>query len=626
MATAIEYATAPIAAAAMQAGQQAQAQPVATTQLHPTDQADAAAVADYARALAAPAAPQVDPNRVAVAPSDKHHETKPEKREQVAVPRAWRVPRPDEASLAASPMNAPPSVMDYARSLAQPAPPRPPPAAHQTINSPVLPWGSRMPQVEFQDPDEWGPPPPPPAADQTINSPVPPPGSRMPQVEFQDPDAAVNPQSLTFAKPAATATPAPSSFVVPGSGAATVVPAHNVAIVDPKLQEQEQGLYGAAGRHLLEQGEQRTNAGLQIGRAQGGVVNAEQERAKAVQDASNAQQASVSPIEEHQMQTMRQIAQMHLTDPDTRGWGKRIADSIGAGLSAAGMGLLHQSGPNPVLERIHSDIDREVSRQQEEFTRKKGQLQDQNNIWAQVYKRTGDAAQATAVSKQIYTDAAKAQVDQVSTISKAPGARIDAQVLKDGIDQTAMAQTIKENPRVQAYTVGGTSPADALKRRTDLITESAKTGTALTPFEANRLEVFNRTGKDPNPEAGPLPTYGKTGTGGAPLDPNSIPKLGGTSTNWDLARNIQGTKAFENKEKQAAYNTEVLSFAKNNLGLRIPGDAEAEDIPAVEAFAVKPGDSQETIDKKQKAFAAAIARHPRPAAKGGGGTAEEPEP
>jgi hypothetical protein len=418
-----------------------------------------------------------------------------------------------------------------------------------------------------------------------------------------------DPSTLQFAKPEEKALEN-HGFSMP-AGESKVIPAHNIAAVDPEMQKKERELASKQGTTTLQLGEQQTKAGLAKAEAQGGVVQAQQHQAADIASQQEAAQAKLQPLIDQRADTMRQRAALHMSNPDKRGTWGRISDAIGAGLSAAGMGLLHQGGPNPVLERIHADIDREVDRQKEDFARKGAQLTDQDNLFAQVYKLTGDARQAKDAVHSALVQASKDHVDEVATRSASPQARLQAQLLKDKIDESDLQRTIQENPRVQAAISG--SYAQDLARTRQLRDEAAKVGKDLEPKEAFRQAVIERSGNDT--QSGPLGSYAH-GTSGS-FSPTQVPSLAGASTAYNLGRILAGTgmaPSIDSKvEAQRVYNAEVEGFIKQNLGLR--GETAANN--AREAFHATRGDTQAALDRKYDAYLEAIVRHPGKAGTGG---------
>jgi hypothetical protein len=429
------------------------------------------------------------------------------------------------------------------------------------------------------------------------------------------------------------------SFGSPGAGGAHVVPAHTVQTVDPGIAAEEQAGFARRAQDVGVKGELEARQAEQVGAAKESLVGAGQQRAVGMQADIAGQQARLDPIEQNQIRLAQERAAMQLSDPDKRGTAHKITDAIAQGLSALGMGLLHQSGPNPITQQINAEIDREVERQKEEFARQGAKLNDASNIFAQVYKRTGDENAAKDAARQVQYGAVKDHIDAVATSSGSPVVIANAQIMKDQVAQEATGRKLAESQRVQAQTVGASYDPD--KRARDLFDESAKSGHALSPREAMRIAVLQGPShKDPFPQDGPLPDFSAVAPakGGAatPIDPTrGLPNLPtgpnteadrvrawakSLSTEWSpISRNKQGTEEHERLLRQGAYNGEVSSFAKTHLGLR---GADAKE--AAKSFVVSSGDSPETIVEKRELFDAAQRAHPFPAGKGGP-SEEEPE-
>jgi hypothetical protein len=319
----------------------------------------------------------------------------------------------------------------------------------------------------------------------------------------------IDPGAVVLAKPAAPVNN-DASFAMPGAGgmAPHVVPAHTIRTVDPELGN---GVLGAMKREetdTLAKGDVAAQGAADLGASKGKLVDAANARATGMIGDTAKQQAELSPLEQNQIQLAQERAAMRMTNPDKRGTGQKIGDAIAAGLSAAGMGLLHQSGPNPVMQRIHDDIDREVDRQKEEFARQGAKLNDAGNIYAQVYKRTGDANAAADAARQVQYGAVKDAVDQKATEIGGPQAKIDAKVMNDRLTRDRYQAALGQTQRVQAQTVGGMSKAD------EATSMALQKEFNLTPAQAYRRMITTRGGADPMPNAGPLAPLVKPGAAG----------------------------------------------------------------------------------------------------------------
>jgi hypothetical protein len=357
-------------------------------------------------------------------------------------------------------------------------------------------------------------------------------------------------------------------------GAAKVIPAHTIATADPAFIAAEQKATSNEGQHTLNLGDVQAASANAVAGAKGEVAQAATNRAEKAQSQIDANDSKLDPLEQRLVEASQERAAMQMSNPDKRGTGQRIADSIGAALSAVGMGLLKQSGPNPVTERIHNDIQQEVDRQKEEFARQGTKINDASNIYAQIYKRTGDKAAAEDGVQQVMYGAAKDHVDQVAAEQGGPEALANAKILKDRLDEKQAQQLMARSQRVQAQTVGGPSGVDAAKNL-------ELQGTyGLTPKEAYRRQVLAKGLRDPFPNEPLAPMVkGGAGAGGAVRperanfyqeqigeDPNSI--LGGLN-GANLAR-IKAAKADIAHMPEGPRRDEALKAA-NELQTMVEG-------------------------------------------------------
>ena len=428
--------------------------------------------------------------------------------------------------------------------------------------------------------------------------------------ERHKPDS-VDPSKLTFARPVQQpAASASQGFTLPGA-ATSVIPAHNVATVDPAYQRRERELSAQRGQGVLEQGDVAAQGQLSVAAAKGATEEAIRQRADEVEAARVARRQELQPIIDQMAQQARDTASVHMTSPDKRSTWGRVADAVGAGLFAAGQGFLHTGGPNPVLERIHGDIDREVERQKEEYGRKKDAIASAGNIYARVYQLTGDESQARDAARQVGVDAAKEHVDRIAAQSQAPATKQAASLLKNEIDRTDLERKIQENPRVQAQAAGGALAADVARAR-ELRNKAAEAGHDLSPAEGMRQAVLERTGTDLG-GGGDLASYAKQLKGAGTTPP--LPNMTRASTAYDPSRLVQGTEGAKNAGTQARYNASVMAAMHTKLGIRSPeGMAQVGG-----AYMVQPGDTQETINRKTRAFAADILVRPDQGPAPGGG-------
>ena len=521
--------------------------------------------------------------------------------------------------------------------------PAPPPVTPTPISSPPAVW---QPPIASAPSAPSAPPPAPPvpaglfdAANQTVaaqdaqnyaaaakTSGIDPvllslmtPAQRMAAVTWTNPvPARVDPAKLEFA-PAPKAAAAPShGFAMP---AARVVPAHSVDVVNPIYQAQQQKAAEREKSLTLQQGEQGVKGGLANGQGLAGVVSAEQAQAAAMQRAEAERQARVQPMVDHEVQVARERARLGMQlsheEADKRSGWKRVGDSVAAGLSAlGGLGGGNAAATNPVLTRIHDDIQREVDRQKTEYARKGDEVTDADNLWAKVYRMTGDHAQADEAVRQVGVQAAKDHVDALVATTNAPGLRTAAQIAKTHLDQADLQRQIQERPWMQARG-GGPTQAQIVARAQAIANDSAKTGQVLDPKDAYRRAVLEFTGKDVS--SGDLAGYGKGPSGS--FSPTTIPSLAGAATDYDWRKLIAGTglspEIDAKLEKQDVYNAEVEGFVKQNMGLRGPAADRAK-----KAYAVSSGMTPAGIKNHYKAYSEAIARHPNKAGGGTGGGRE----
>ena len=344
-------------------------------------------------------------------------------------------------------------------------------------------------------------------------------------------------------------------------------------------------------RIILQKGETGTQTALAKAEGAGKVGDAEKKAADDARKVHAAEMLRTDPILKQYAQTAFERAHSPMTNPDKRSSFARITDGIFAGLAGLGMGFNHQAGPNPVIERIHNDINREVDRQKTEFANKGASLADDDNIFAHVMRLTHDEALANEVSNQHAIESTKLQAQKIAGLKGSPQDRLDAQLLGKQLDANRLDTEAGEKKLVG----GGASLSDKIiKRGQELVNLESKYGPAPTPRQAHRLAVIEYTGKDPNPEDGPLPTVGKTGAGGASAQNAQAVKEAGEiidrtarprgdnpgakgETKWNPLRVLPSSDASKSTEDIDSINSEVkrIMLAKHMISPRAAQDDES---------------------------------------------------
>lgn len=240
---------------------------------------------------------------------------------------------------------------------------------------------------------------------------------------------------------------------------------------------------------------------------------------------------------------------------------------------------------NFAMDEINRRIDNDIGAQKEAILSKRGQIGDMQGLLASAYRRFGNMEQAEAATRAV-------ALQQFDAEQQGYAAGSDSQlVLAKSQQLSAQMQEAREKSLAglykyaPAHQVGGTPDLHADYRKYT-IAELAKPGGAAVDYPTFVRMVTGEGG------ASIATAPGKHG-GAAP----NIPAP--SSVAWDPRRHIQGTEAFGHAQGQDRWNSAVLAAVHQQ-------NPAAKGLEAMEhigsAYLVKPGDTQQTIDRKVEAF------------------------
>jgi len=183
--------------------------------------------------------------------------------------------------------------------------------------------------------------------------------------------------------------------------------------------------------------------------------------------------------------------------------GKRVMLSIAASLAGAGQGLLHQGGPNPILQQIEQETNRDTEAQ-------KSKRDKAMSLYTHMREQGLDEQKAHALTFQHNAELAKAGLDAAVVGNASPTRLAEAEQHKAVIDDAAADYVNKAFGRAQQQVVGGGkgwTDAMAKEAQTMVNEDHAKGGTmsienAMTRVARSHNLPFTGGSVDANPIAG----------------------------------------------------------------------------------------------------------------------------
>lgn len=363
----------------------------------------------------------------------------------------------------------------------------------------------------------------------------------------------------------------------------------------------------AKGQELAGQEAQAT-AQLDLDAAQGEAGR----KAQSVQDlydqadalsnkiATEKQQSELGAYNDHIESLQRTAEQAGKLDPDrwlhSKGIGDRVRLALAAALGGAGAALTH--GQNTAMSYIMGQMDKDFDAQKEDAANAKANVGQAMSLYQFNKQRLGDEESARLATQVAQRTALASTLQRYSQdASLAPAARLRALQLMQPVlaaRSQALQQSDEHNigkisEKYQQYTPGGLDPIAFMKRRNE-----AKT----LEDQYRGVDVENRS-----KEAGVQKTVAELATeqnkAGAPAVSNAnfedaAKRLKATA--WNPARGIQGTDAHANLLQNEGFNTIYGIGALS----KIPGFSRivAQTKGGLDAFQIKPGDEQSSIDSK----------------------------
>ena len=397
------------------------------------------------------------------------------------------------------------------------------------------------------------------------------------------PDAAVD-----FAPtPADSAPPAVPSIP---TGAGGVVPAHEVAAVDPKRQAQIATDLGQAREAIGRQGEAASGQALSEGATKANLSALLKKQAdeayKRIGENKGSYQEQLARLADVQ----NEAANAGI-DPDrlTRNMtpAQRFMGALAAAASGAAAGWNRQTG-NAYLESQERAKQSDIEAQKEGIQAKRQRAADFRAALA-------DQAQQMEADNATIREAAGLERESVASQGEGAGAAFRAQLAQAASDEKAAmlgAQSGKELASMNRYSPGGRTGFDQTKLSTmafEIMKADAANGVSTTPEQARARAFAVMTGNLANAGGlAPKPAAAGKGTPVVLTPPKS--------TEWDPRRGIQGTEAFANKEGQEQWNSGIEAAL---IGRGISPRA-VKDIAA--PYRVEPGMSKDTVAARVAAF------------------------
>jgi hypothetical protein len=391
-----------------------------------------------------------------------------------------------------------------------------PAAPNQTASHPILSFGIPKGDVVWQDPDTYGPP----IQQGQAQAPTQDFGNQVTQ-QLQKSGAATAPQKkdepeapkkINFVPGAAAGAgaqapggPLDLSALQFGGGPARTVAARDVQVApDLAVQGYRQGT------------QERIDAAKQLGEAEQGANEIHAQglagRAGQLQHAGDVTQEEAKKRADAEAKAIAELNKHSEVDPNhymsTMSTGKRLMLTLSAGLMQMGMGLQKQGGPNPVLEQIEKETQRDVEAQKSKFAQKM-------SVFHQMREAGLDAKQAVEATQKYYLEAGANAIEAGNVGAQSPILAARAADTVGQLHQMAAGAEQKFSARVQAQTIGGSgiNQAAVVKRVQQLRDKAAENGKDFNPQEAWRqaLEELH-----PGSQTGGFSSYAKaTGTAGA---------------------------------------------------------------------------------------------------------------
>lgn len=296
--------------------------------------------------------------------------------------------------------------------------------------------------------------------------------------------------------------PSASPLQLPGAGyGAQVVKAHDVQLASDagmeakkRAQDEAKSAIDSVARAKYEENEANAQsmAGYQ-GQLRGGQL----EQQKADDETKAKTQAGYDEWKKAQ-----DIDPDHYLNNMSKG--KRVMLSVAAALAGAGQGLLKQGGPNPILQQIENETNRDIDAQK--LKRDKAM-----SLYTHLREQGLDEQKAHALTYQHNAELAKAGLDASVVGNASPTRLAEADQHKAIIDDAAADYVNKAMGRAQQTVAGGGKGwTDAMAKEAQAMVneDHAKGGTmsienAMTrvarshnlPFQGGSVDANQLTGK-----------------------------------------------------------------------------------------------------------------------------------
>lgn len=406
--------------------------------------------------------------------------------------------------------------------------------------------------------------------------------------------------------------PTPSEAAAPAvpsipTGAGSVVPAHEAAVVDPKRQAQIATDLGQAREAVGRQGEAASGEALSEGATKANLAALLKKQADEAYDRIEKNKGSYQEQLARLADVQNEAASVGI-DParyqKDRTPAQRFMGAIAAAAAGAAAGWNHQSG-NAYLESQERAQQADIEAQKEGIQAKRQRAADFRAALA-------DQAQQMDADNATIREAAGLERESVAAQGEGSSAAYKAQIAQAASDEKAAmlgAQSGKELAGMNRY--APTSRSGGF--------DSAKLGTMA--FEIMKADAANGVSTSPEQaraRAFAVMTGNLAGQGGLAAKPAKSAEAGMTigaapqSVAWNPLRGIQGTDANHRKLAIDQYNATIMGTAHKAFGARTP-EAQKE---IMAGYIVNTGDTQDTIDRKHAAF---VEKFGAPAAVGGVG-------
>ena len=394
--------------------------------------------------------------------------------------------------------------------------------------------------------------------------------------------------------------------LVPRAQSATIA-AHETPTVDPgriaQLDKDQQDIIGA---------------NQAIGQAQDQVVragaDAQAQRAQLLDDQQadmlrHAQErdAYLQRQEEHIAKLSDEVAKAKIDPFKEESPLDRARYAIAAALGGFVSGF--RGTPNYALQEINQQIDRKIQLQKEAIERKKGQLGDMQGVLASAYRRFGNMDQAEAAARAMGLQQFDAEQQAYAAKLGDPVAVAKSQMLSKQMqfDKDKLLGSLYQYTPARTVSAGGVSAAQQ-KQVGELAakfqSEAAANGHEMAPEEARRraAATLGITASAGTPYAD-MAKQAKGDASKKALENVNVPEAP-RSVEWHPERNVQGTDAQKNLIDQQQYNFAVAATLKKAMGERVSPEMLMD---VGKGFVINPGDSQETIQRKNEGLKSYVA-------------------